>query len=281
MDKAKSVMSMSFITNVTSLDAQRNLASTVSELGRSLARLSSGYRVTRAQDDAAGLAISVNLGAQIRSYGQAIRNASDALNITQTAESSLNETQNILTRLRELASQSASSGISNTERGYVQLEVAALISEIDRVANATEYNGVSLLNGAIALTFQVGIRNVAANDQIVVQMTSATVSSLALTALSLSTLTGSQGALGTIDAALQSVSSSRATLGAQANRMERVINTATQASVSLSAAQGRIRDVDVAEEISNLSRLQIMLQAGVAVLAQANMMPQLLLRLLK
>jgi len=274
-------MAMSFRTNISSLDAQRNLMSTVTDLGRSLAKLSSGYRVTRAQDDAAGLAISVNLGAQIRSYGQAIRNASDALNITQTAESSLNETQNILTRLRELASQSASSGISNTERGYVQLEVAALISEIDRVANATEYNGVSLLNGAIALTFQVGIRNVAGNDQIVVQMTSATVSSLALAALSLSTLTGSQGALGTIDAALQSVSSSRATLGAQANRMERVINTATQASVSLSAAQGRIRDVDVAEEISNLSRLQIMLQAGVAVLAQANMMPQLLLRLLR
>jgi flagellin len=273
-------MAMSFRTNITSLDAQRHLASTVTDLGRSLARLSSGYRVSRAQDDAAGLAIAVNLGAQIRSYGQAIRNANDALNITQTAESSLNETQNILTRLRELASQSASSGISNTERGYVQLEVAALISEIDRVANATEYNGVSLLNGAIALTFQVGIRNVASNDQIVVQMTSATVSSLALAALSLSTLTGSQGALGTIDAALQSVSSSRATLGAQANRMERVINTATQASVSLSAAQGRIRDVDVAEEISNLSRLQIMLQAGVAVLAQANMMPQLLLKLL-
>ena len=117
-------MAMSFRTNVTSLDAQRNLASTVTELSRSLAKLSSGYRVTRAQDDAAGLAISVNLGAQIRSYGQAIRNASDALNITQTAESSLNETQNILTRLRELASQSASSGISNTERAGGGMRIA-------------------------------------------------------------------------------------------------------------------------------------------------------------
>ncbi|MEA2699564.1 MAG: flagellin, partial [Myxococcales bacterium] len=139
-------MAMSFQTNISSLIAQRNLMNTQTDLSRSLARLSSGFRVNNAQDDAAGLAISVNLGAQIRSYNQVVRNANDALNITQTAESSLNETQNILTRLRELATQSASSGISNTERGYIQNEVTALVSEVDRIANATEYNGVSLIN---------------------------------------------------------------------------------------------------------------------------------------
>ena len=117
--------------------------------------------------NAAGLAIAVNLGAQIKSYNQAVRNANDALNVTQTAEASLNETQNILTRLRELASQAASSGVSNTERGYIQNEVDGLVSEVDRIANATEYNGVSLMNGTRGLTFQVGIRNVGANDQIV------------------------------------------------------------------------------------------------------------------
>ena len=273
-------MSMSIKTNASALDAQKNLMSTELELNNSLAKLSSGFRITKASDDAAGLAISVNLGAQIKSYNQSVRNANDALNVVQTADSSLNETQNILTRLRELASQSASSGVSNTERGYIQNEVDGLVSEVDRIANATEYNGVSLINSAAALTFQVGIRNVAANDQIVVTTSSATATSLAVNGLSLSTLTGAQAALGSIDAALQSVSSTRATLGAQANRFEKVITVATVASVSLSAAQSRIRDVDVAEETSNMSRNQILMQAGVSVLSQANQMPQVALKLL-
>jgi flagellin len=273
-------MSMSIKTNVASLEAQKNLMASETSLNSSLAKLSSGFRITKAQDDAAGLAIAVNLGAQIKSYNQAVRNANDALNVTQTAEASLNETQNILTRLRELASQSASSGVSNTERGYIQNEVTALTSEVDRIANSTEYNGVALLNANTALTFQVGIRNVAANDQITVTTSSATTSALGVCGLSLSTLTGAEGALATIDAALQSISSNRATLGAQANRMESVINASTQASVSLSAAQSRIQDVDVAQETSNLSRAQILMQAGVSVLAQANQIPQVALKLL-
>jgi flagellin len=272
---------MSIKTNVSSLDAQKNLMQTELDLNSSLAKLSSGFRITKAQDDAAGLAISVNLGAQIASYNQAVRNANDGLNVVQNADSSLNETQNILTRLRELASQSASSGVSNTERGYIQNEVDDLISEIDRIANATEFNGVALLNAATPLTFQVGVRNVALNDQIIVTTGDATVNALGLTGLSLQTLTGAEGALGTIDTALQSVSSTRATLGAQANRLEKAINVATQASVSLSAAQSRIRDVDVAEETANLSRTQILMQAGVSVLAQANQMPQIALKLLQ
>jgi len=273
-------MGMSIRTNVSALDAQKNLMGTENDLNSSLAKLSSGFRITKASDDAAGLAISVNLGAQIRSYNQSVRNASDAINVVQTADSSLNETQNILTRLRELASQSASSGVSNTERGYIQNEVDGLISEVDRIANATEYNGVALLNTSAALTFQVGIRNVAANDQIVVTTQSATATTLGISALSLATLTGAQGALGAIDNALQSVSSTRATLGAQQNRFNTVISVATEASVSLSAAKSRIMDVDVAEETSNMSRTQILMQAGVSVLSQANQLPQVALKLL-
>ena len=273
-------MGMSIRTNVSALDAQKNLMGTENDLNSSLAKLSSGFRITKASDDAAGLAISVNLGAQIRSYNQSVRNASDAINVVQTADSSLNETQNILTRLRELASQSASSGVSNTERGYIQNEVDGLISEVDRIANATEYNGVALLNTSAALTFQVGIRNVAANDQIVVSTQSATAATLGVTALSLSTLTGAEAALGAIDTALQSVSSTRATLGAQQNRFNTVISVATEASVSLSAAKSRIMDVDVAEETSNMSRTQILMQAGVSVLSQANQLPQVALKLL-
>jgi len=271
---------MSIRTKVSALDAQKNLMGTENDLNSSLAKLSSGFRITKASDDAAGLAISVNLGAQIKSYNQAVRNGNDALNVVQTADASLNETQNIMTRLRELASQSASSGVSNTERGYIQNEVDGLVSEVDRIANATEYNGVALLNSAASLTFQVGIRNVASNDQIVVTTASATSSALGLSSLSLSTLTGAQQALGTIDTALQSVSSTRATLGAQANRFNTVISVATQSSVSLSSAQSRIRDVDVAEETSNMSRTQILMQAGVSVLSQANQIPQVALKLL-
>lgn len=273
-------MSFSLRSNIAALSAQAHLGNTALEITRSLAKLSSGYRITRAQDDPAGFAISVNLGAQIRGYHQAVRNAQDALSVTQTAETSLNETQNILIRLRELATQAASSGVSNTERGYIQLEVGALISEVDRIAHGTEYNGVSLINGTSHLTFQVGIRSVAANDQIAVTTTSATSAALSISTLSLAALTGAAGALTTIDSALQSISSARATLGAQANRMERAMRTALQASIGLAAAQSRIRDVDVAEEVSNLSRLQIQMQAGVAVLAQANQMPSLVLKLL-
>jgi len=273
-------MAISLRTNVSSLMAQASLNSTSVEIARSLARLSSGFRITRAQDDAAGLAISVNLGAQIKSYNQAVRNAQDGASMLDTADASLNETQNILVRLRELATQAASSGVSNTERGYIQLEVGALVSEVDRIANGTEYNGVALINATTSFTFQVGIRSVPANDQIVVTTTSATATSLSLAGLSLSALTGAAGALSTIDAAMQSVSAARATLGAQANRLDRAIQIATQASVSLSAAQSRIRDVDVAEEVSNLSRLQILMQAGAAILAQANQMPSIALKLL-
>ena len=274
-------MSMSIRTNVSSLNAQRNLSNTEGLLGDSLAKLSSGYRITKAGDDAAGLGISSNLGAQIRSYNQAARNASDGMSLIQTAEGALNETTNILTRLRELSMQSASDGVSNTERSYIQAEVNNLVTELDRIANSAEYNGVALLNGNIAtLTFQVGIRNVAANDRITISSVSATNSALGTSGLGISTASDAQAALATIDSAIQSVSAGRARLGAAGNRLTTVSNTIKTSSENISAANSRIRDVDVAEETSALSRAQILVQAGISVLSQANQMPQMALKLL-
>jgi flagellin len=274
-------MSFSIRTNIGSLTAQMNLSNTSSSLNDSFARLSSGMRITKAGDDAAGLGISTNLGAQIRSFNQANRNAQDATSLIQTAESSLNQSTEILTRMRELAMQSASSGVGNTERGYIQTENSALITEIDRIANASEYNGQALLNtAATSLTFQVGIRNVAANDQISVSTVDATSATLGVSAVSLATQTGSQAALSTIDTALNTVSSARATFGAAGNRFASVIQTIQAGTESLSAANSRIRDADVAEETSKMARTNVMMQAGVSVLAQANQSPQLALKLL-
>jgi flagellin len=274
-------MSMSIRTNVSSLNAQRNLYQTQLQLDSSLSRLSSGYRITKAGDDAAGLGISVNLESQIRSYNQAVRNANDGISLIQTAEAAMNEQSNILSRLRELAMQSASDGIGNTERGYIQDEVDEQVAELERVAQATEFNGQKLLDGsAVTLEFQVGIRNVAANDRIAVTTVDATTATLGVDTLDLSTKAGAQAALSTIDAALQTLSSARATLGAAGNRFTSAVASIQAASESLSAANSRIRDVDVAEETSRMARSQVLMQAGVAVLAQANQMPQIALKLL-
>lgn len=275
-------MGFTIRTNIGSLDAQRNLFNTQSSLNDSFARLSSGFRITKAGDDAAGLGISVNLESQIRSFNQANRNAQDANSVVSTAESNLNQTTELLTRMRELAMQSASSSVGNTERGYIQTENSSLISEVDRIANAAEFNGQALLNSTgTSLTFQVGIRNVAANDQISVSTLDATASTLGVSTLDFSTQAGAQAALATIDTALQTVSSSRATFGAVGNRINSVIQTVQQSSESLSAANSRIRDVDVAEETSKMARTQVMQQAGVSVLSQANQAPQLALKLLQ
>jgi flagellin len=275
-------MSMSIRTNISSLNAQRNLGNNQSLLDSSLSRLSSGYRITKAGDDAAGLGISTKLEAQIRSYSQASRNANDGLSVIQSTESALNEQANILTRLRELAMQSASDGIGNTERGYVQQEAGQLINELERIAQVTEYNGTALLTGAgSALDFQVGVAN-SSNDRIQFTAVNATTgaSGLNVSGLSLSVKASAQTALATIDSALAAVSTARSTIGAAGNRLESSIRNIQAFAESLSAANSRIRDVDVAEETSRLSRSQILAQAGVSVLAQANQMPQLALKLL-
>jgi flagellin len=277
-------MSLSLRTNVASLNAQRNLYNSQSTVNDSMARLSSGLRITKAGDDAAGLAISVKLEAQIKSYNQAARNANDGLSMIQTAEAALNTSSNILTRLRELAMQSASDGIGNSERGYINTEASQLVSEIARNAASTKYNGTNLLDKSAGSTleFQVGIGSDAVNDRITVDMTQidATTTGLSIGSLDLSSKTNAQNALDTLDTAIGKLSDARSRLGAAGNRFSNAIQNIQTFAESLSAADSRIRDVDVAEETSNMSKSQILMQAGISVLAQANQQPQMALKLL-
>jgi flagellin len=276
-------MAIGIRTNVASINGQRNLANTQMQLESSLSKLSSGYRITKAGDDAAGLGISVNLEAQVRSYNQAARNASDGLSVIQTAEGALNETTNILTRMRELAMQAASDGVGATERGYIGEEITQLQNEVNRIATGTEFNGTSLLDsGATTLTFQVGIRNVAANDRISFSTVDVTANTLGVSAsqIDLSTATGAQSALSTLDDALDTVTAARASLGAVGNRLNSALSTINIAAENLAAANSRIRDVDIAEETAKMTRANVLMQAGVSVLSQANQAPQVALKLL-
>jgi flagellin len=284
---------LSIRTNMASLNAQKSLTHSTDALQSSMSKLSSGMRITRASDDAAGLGVSQNLSAQIRSYNQASRNAADGLSVVQTAEAALNETGNILTRLRELAMQSASDGISNTERAYIQEEADALINELDRIDATTEFNGTTLFGASAALTFQVGIRGTA-NDFITLDTTAMNVDSASIGdgtntiadlanggAVDLATSAAqSRSALAVIDGAIDNVSNFRSQLGAVANRLQSVQSTIASAAESTSAANSRIRDVDVAEETATMARANVLQQAGVSVLAQANQQPQIALKLL-
>ena len=286
-------MAMSIRTNVSSLNAQRNLYSTQSQLDSSLSRLGSGYRITKAGDDAAGLGISVNLQAQIKSYAQAARNAQDGISLVQTAEGSLNEITNILTRMRELAMQSASAGVDGDQRKYIDTESKQLVAEIDRIANAADYNGTSLLNGTntpAKLTFQVGIKNTDtgsgdAVNTITVDTADVNTEELfqkdsASYTIDLSDQTKAAEALAVIDGALGKVSETRATFGAVGNRLNNAISNIQSAAENLSAANSRIRDVDIAAETAEMTRANILMQAGVSVLSQANQIPQSALKLL-
>jgi flagellin len=275
-------MSLSIRTNVSSLNAQRNLAQTNLQLDSSLSRLSSGYRITKAGDDAAGLGISVNLEAQIRSYQQAARNANDGISLVQTAEGALNEATNILTRLRELAMQSASAGVGDSQRVYIGNEATQLTEELDRMYATAKFNGNTIFGVVGGLAFQVGIYAGATTDAITVDTSAMAWDSASILAGGI-TLTGATlatAALAVIDTAIESVSGFRATLGAAGNRFNLTVASIQSTIENFSAANSRIRDVDVAEETSKLTRAQILNQAGVSVLAQANQMPQLALKLL-
>jgi flagellin len=275
-------MSLSIRTNVSALNAQRNLQQTQQLMESSLSRLSSGYRITKASDDAAGLGVSENLRAQVRSLQQAQRNAYDGVNVVQLAEGSFNEISSILVRARELAMQSASDGIGDTERGYLTTEFTALMNEVDRIVDTTEFNGQKLVDGTLSatgLTFQVGIRDTA-NDRIELTIADSGTSALGLSAASVSSKAGAQSALAMIDNAINSVSTRRASLGSMGNRLSSTISNLGVAHENLSAANSRIRDVDVAQESSRLTKSQILMQAGVSVLAQANSTPQVALSLL-
>ncbi len=280
-------MSFSVVTNVASLNAQRNLTRTRGMLDTSMGRLSSGLRINKAGDDAAGLGISENLKSQIRSLSQAERNANDGISLLQTAEGGMNEISGILSRMRELSMQSSTDTVGDTERGFVQLEFAALMSEIDRIADVTEFNGTALLDGsATALEFQVGIHDTA-NDRITAAVDDMHTTVLgtsgggaAISTLDISTKAGAQAALDILDVAIEDTSAARANIGAQENRLQVTIANLASARQNLSAANSRIRDTDVALESAELTKSNILLQAGVSVLSQANQAPSLALSLI-
>ena len=266
-------MGLRINTNVASLNAQRNLMSTKLGLDKSLEKLSSGYRINRAGDDAAGLAISENLRAQIRGLKQASRNAQDGVSLVQVAEGGLNEVSSIMIRLRELSVQAASDTVGPVERQFLNVEYDQLVSEIDRIADGTEFNGTPLLSGTGAiLDFQVGIRNDPQIDRISFDASKADSNSAALgiNLTSVADKASAQNTLSAIDSAIMSVSAMRADFGAIQNRLQSTINNLAISTENLSAANSRVRDVDVAEESAELMRNNILLQAGTSVLAQAN-----------
>jgi flagellin len=266
-------MGLRINTNVASLNAQRNLLGTKWGLDKSLERLSSGYRINRAGDDAAGLAISENLRAQVRGLKQASRNAQDGVSLVQVAEGGLNEVSSILIRLRELAVQAASDTIGPVERQFLNVEYDQLVSEIDRIADATEFNGTQLLSGTgSVLDFQVGTRNDPNIDRLSFDASKADSNSAALgvNLTSVADKASAQNSLAAIDSAIVSVSAMRADFGAIQNRLQSTIGNIAVSVENLSAANSRIRDVDVAEETAEMTRNNILLQAGTSVLAQAN-----------
>jgi flagellin len=274
-------MALVINTNVASLNAQRNLNSTQLMMAKSMERLSSGLRINRAGDDAAGLAISQNMQANIRSMNQAVRNANDGISLVQTAEGALNESSNILQRMRELATQAANGVLSTSQRANIQVEFSNLQQEIDRIAAVTDFNGTKLLDGSLSTgtTLQIGI-GTSANDTLSVSIGNANTSTLSVSANFVSTQGAAQSALSAIDSAIQSVSTARGNLGAVQNRLQSTINNLQVAVENTSAANSRIVDVDVAAETANMTKAQILAQAGVSVLSQANQSPQLALKLL-
>jgi len=268
-------------TNVSAINAQKNITKTQDSLGTSLARLSSGMRITAAKDDAAGLAISEKMRAQIRGLAQAERNANDGISLVQTAEGALNETSGILIRMRELAVQSSTGTLGDEERGYLDNEFSQLVDEIDRISSVTDFNGTQLLDGSASggINIQVGTSS-GADNQIKVSVTDSSASGIGVDGLGISTAAGAQSALATIDTAISTVSETRGSLGAAQNRLSITVNNLATQRENTAAANSRIRDVDVASETVDMTRSQILMQAGTSVLAQANQLPSLALSLL-
>lgn len=276
-------MGLRIATNVQSMNAQRNLGISNEKQANSLNKLSSGARITKAGDDAAGLAISEKLKGSIRSMQQANRNANDGISLIQTAEGGINEVSNILLRLRELSVQAASDTVGDVERGFTDKEFQALKGEIDRISQVTKFNGSSLLNGSgETLDFQVGIENDPEQDrlQFATSQTDVTLGKLGLTDTGTMSKELAQTNLEKIDFAIQSVNENRASLGALQNRLSSTVNNLGIATENLAAANSRIRDVDMANETSELTKQSILSQAGTAVLSQANTSQNQALKLL-
>lgn len=276
-------MALVISTNVASLNAQKNLNTTNRSMKQSLARLSSGQRINQAADDAAGLAISERLKGQIRGLGQAQRNANDGVSLVQVAEGGLNEVSSMLIRLRELSVQAASDTIGDTERKFLDVEYQQLKSEIQRIAEVTDFNGLDLLNGTGGvIDIQVGVNNDNFRDRISFNASAANSSleALGLSAEAIATKAGAKSGLDVIDNAMVSVNAMRANFGAMQNRLNSTINNLSIAHENLSAANSRVRDADIAHESAELTRNSILMQAGVSVLSQANQMQNAALKLL-
>ncbi len=273
-------MGLRINNNVEALNAHRNLQNTSSGLAKAMERLSSGLRVNRAADDAAGLAISEKLRSQVGGLNTAIKNAESGISLIQTAEGALNETHSILQRMRDLAVQAANGVYSTDDRTALNTEFQQLISEVSRIADQTEFNAMKLLDGSLSggLTLQVGAN---AGQVVTIGVAAATAGALAIGGLALTTIGAASAALAAIDTAVNTVSGIRAGLGAVQNRMEHTINNLSVAAENLTASESRIRDADMAQEMVAFTKLQILQQSGTAMLAQANTAPQGVLQLLR
>jgi flagellin len=264
--------------NIAAINSYRNLSVTDGQMSKSLEKLSSGFRINRAADDAAGLAISEKLRGQVNGLNKASENAQNAVSLIQTAEGALNESHSILQRVRELSVQSANDTNTDEDRVQIQQEVTQLTAELTRISTATEYNGKPLLDGSLSAVFQIGA-NTDQTLELTVNDMSAT--GLGVDGVDVSTQTGAVAALDTLDAAIETVSTERAKLGANQNRLEHTINNLNVSAENLSASESRIRDADMAKEMMAFTRSQILSQAGTAMLAQANQAPQGVLSLLR
>jgi len=269
-------------TNIASINAQRNTSQVTTRLARNFQRLSTGLRISSAADDAAGLAISERLRAQVRSLGQASRNANDGISLVQVGEGALNEVSNILVRLRELAIQSANGSSSSADKNTIKEEFDSLVNEVNRIAESTEFNGIKLLDGsATNVNFQVGINTTANVDSLNVTLTAALATSLGLSSIDVGSGGNTSFAISSIDSAINAVSQLRGKFGSLQNRLQSTIANLGVAAESLSAAESRIRDVDVAYETAELTRNNILQQASISILSQANAQPQAALTLLQ
>lgn len=276
-------MGLRIATNVASNTVQKNLKQTSSKLDSSLSKLSSGKRITKASDDAAGLAIATNLEAQTKGLRQATRNANDGVSLVQTAEGGLNEVTNILTRLRELSIQAASDTVGESERGFLDKEYQQLTTEIDRISDSTTFNGTQLLNGEGQgeLDFQVGAFSGESN-QITFDSSesNASAGSIGVDGTGISEKGEALDSIASIDEAINQVSGQRATLGSIQSRLQSTVNNLETQTINQDSARSMIQDVDIAEESANLAASQVVKSAGVATLSQANNIPNSALRLI-
>jgi flagellin len=272
-------MALTVNTNVASLSAQRSLGGSQNMLNTSLERLSTGLRINSAKDDAAGLAIGERFTSQVRGLNQAARNTNDAISLVQTAEGALKEVSSNLQRIRELAVQSVNATNSDSDRAALDGEVQQLVLEIQRVAAKTEFNGAELLDGSFATqAFQVGAN---AGDTISITLIASADNGVASTTLEVTTATAAATTITNVDGVLSTVNATRAELGAYQNRFESVVASVQTTSENLSASRSRVVDADFAQETANLTKAQILQQSGIAMLSQANSVPQNVLALLQ